>query len=583
VSAAEQYARWVLEPGNEHETGYLIKLAAVRFVNDLQRDDLYFDQEDADKFTKFAEEHCCLWEDKWRGKPVKIMPWMHFIFDQIYGWKVKATGLRRIKSVYVQISKKNAKSTLAGILGLFHLYSDKRVNTPKVFVGANNEDQAKICVNITGKIIEQSPDLMDYVDDDTVSLFRYKENIVNIVHNERDGFIKALSKEGSDKKSKTSGGKHGLNPSLGLIDEYGMATTADLLDTLESAQAAREEPLMVTITTSGFNLDGPCYQKLRKGGIEILEGIVEDDSYLPFIFEMDKPLGADGKPEEITIDWLIANEDKWRQSNPNLITSVNIDFLRTRLKKAKREGGTTEVDVKTLNFNIWCDSPEVWIPTDTWMKNSHGFSEDILKNVYQCYAGIEIISGLSLNSLCLMFPNASGDIHAFKWIFWMPEEKVKVNDIKFDFSNFVDEGWIKTTPGNVVDNDLMFDIIHEELQKYYVHSMAFDANIQNNDILQALVKSGLQANPISQSYRGLSEPTKEWEALATKCEIEHFNNPVIKWMNSNCMVLRKGNDVMLEKLQGRISGIRAGIHALAQWKTIEAQKITGDEIIQSWG
>ena len=569
MSSAEKYAHWVLQEGNENETGQYIKLAAKRFMADLQRDDIYFDQPDADKFTYFAQEHCCLWEDKWRGKPVQILLWMSFIFDQIYGWKRKSDGLRRIRKVYVQVAKKNAKSTLAGTLANYHLYSDKRVQTPKVFVGANNEDQAKICVNIAGKIIEQSPDLMDYVDDDTVSLFRYKENIVNIVHNERDGFIKALSKEGGDKKSVTSGGKHGINPSLGLVDEYAMAATADLLNTLESAQAAREEPLLFVITTAGFNMDGPCYQKLRKTGIDILEGVAEDDSYLPFIFEMDK--GDD-----------IHDQTKWKKANPNLGVSVFPEFLKSRLRAAKNEGGTTEVDVKTLNFNMWCESPEVFIPNDVWLSNTHNMSEDAVNNVYQCFAGVEIISGLSLNSFCLMFPNVKDDIHAFKWIFWMPEDKVKINDIKFDFTLFVEEGYIKTTPGNVVDNDLMFDIIQEEVQKYYVHSMAFNINIQNNDILQALVKAGMTANPISQSYKGLSEPTKEWEALATARRIEHFNNPVVTWMNSNCMILRKGNDVMLEKQQGRISGISAAIHALAQYKTIESQKITGDEVIQSW-
>ena len=569
MTACETYARWVLDPANENENGLYIKLAAKRFLADLEREDIYFDESEALKFRVFAEEHCCLWEDKWRGKPVKIMPWMGFIFDQVYGWIRKEDGLRRVKSVYVQVAKKNAKSTLAGTLANYHLYSDKRIKTPKVFVGANNEDQAKICVNIAGKIIEQSPDLYDWVEDGTVDLFRYKENIVNIVHNERDGFIKALSKEGSDKKSTTSGGKHGINPSLGLVDEYAMASAADLLNTLESAQAAREEPLMFVITTAGFNMEGPCYQKLRKTGIDILDGVAEDDSYLPFIFEMDK--GDD-----------IYDETKWRKSNPNLGISVFPQFLRSRLTKAKNEGGTTEVDVKTLNFNMWCESPEVWIPNDVWISNTHGLKIDDIRYSNDLYAGIEIISGLSLNSFCLMAPNMSGDIHGFKWIFWMPEAKVKDNEIKFDFTRFVDDGWIKTTPGNVIDNDLAFEIIWNEIKEYYVHSMAFNINIQNNDVLQALVKNGLTVNPISQSYKGLSEPTKEWEALATAKRIEHFDNPVITWMNSNCMVIRKGNDIMLEKQRGRISGISAAIHALAQYKTIEALNRTDDVKLESW-
>src|SRR6185369_2171973 len=132
-----------------------------------------------------------LWEDKRRGKPVEIKPWMAFIFQQIYGWFYTETKLRRVRKVYVQVAKKNAKSTLCGVLANYHLFKDARVNTPKVFVGANNEDQAKICVNIAGKIVEQSPDLYEYVEDGEVDIFNYKENITNIVHRTRDGFIKA--------------------------------------------------------------------------------------------------------------------------------------------------------------------------------------------------------------------------------------------------------------------------------------------------------------------------------------------------------------------------------------------------------
>ena len=108
-------------------------------------------------------------------------------------------GLRRVRKVYVQVAKKNAKSTLCGVLSNFHLFADK-VQTPKVFTGANNEDQAKICVNIAGKIIEQSEDLYQFVEDGEVDLFKYKENIVNIVHRERDGFIKAMAKEPEGKE-----------------------------------------------------------------------------------------------------------------------------------------------------------------------------------------------------------------------------------------------------------------------------------------------------------------------------------------------------------------------------------------------
>ena len=566
MSEAETYAKWVLHKDNVQRAGTYIKLAAKRFLADLKRDDIYFDEVEANKMIFFSENHLKLWEDKWRGKDMIIKPWMAFIFQQIYGWINKSDGLRRVRKVYVQIAKKNAKSTLAGALGNFHLFADERVSTPKIFVGANNEDQAKICTTITGKLIEQSPDLYQYVEDDVVQIFRYKENIINIVHKERDGFIKALSKEGSDKQSKASGGKHGLNPSVGIIDEFGMSQDSNLLNTLESAQAAREEPLIFVITTAGFNMAGPCYQSLRKTGINILEGTMEDDGYLPFIFEMDK--GDD-----------INDETVWEKCNPNLDVSVSRAFLRSRLKAAANEGGSKAVDVYTLNFNQWVDSPEVFIPGEVWRENSGSGIRDEDLVGQECYGGIEIVSGRLLNAFCFLFPDIGGKV-VLKMCYWMPEENKK--NIETDqWPTWCDEGHIKVFGGGVVENDQVTNMLFNHLGNYNMHSFAYKTDMEMSDIVQTLVKAGVQGNTISHGYQGISTPLTTWEELLTARSVEHFNNPVLAWMNGNCLVLRKENSIRIEKSGSKVVGIYAALNALAQWKTIAATE-QDDKLLGSW-
>src|SRR5690606_3523368 len=111
------------------------------------------------------------------------------------GWFRKDDGLRRFEDVFVEVAKKNGKSTMVAIDMDFHLMADDRVNTPKIFTAANNEEQAKICVNMAGKIIKQSPDLNAYVEDGEIQLPRYGKNIIGVVHHGRDGFIQAFSKE----------------------------------------------------------------------------------------------------------------------------------------------------------------------------------------------------------------------------------------------------------------------------------------------------------------------------------------------------------------------------------------------------
>ena len=574
MSGAESYARWVLDPVNERETGRLIKLAAQRFINDLKRDDIYFDEAEAVKMINFGERYCFQWEGDWEGMPVKFENWQRFIFEQVYGWIRKDTGTRRFEEVYVQIAKKNGKSTMSAILMDFHLFADEKVKTPKVFTAANNEDQAKICVNMAGRIVEASPALADLLDDKTIGLMTYKENITEVVHYGKNGFIKAFAKETSDKKSKTAGGKHGVNASLGVVDEFGMSPDHGASKPIKTSMASRRERLMFYITTAGFNMDGPCYQELRKVGIQVLEGTVIKDNYLPIIYEIDKPMGLDGKPTDVTVQWLIDNEWAWKQANPNLAVSVYPEFLRGALADALSYGGTTEVDTKTLNFNMWVDSPEVFIPADVWNRNTHGIIKEEDLEGQECFGGIEIVSGKLLNAFLFFFPDIKGK-KVIKPLFWMPDAN-KNNKETDSYKNWVNDGLIHTFLGDVADNDKVFDLIMEGVQKYNLHSFAYKTNLENSDIVQALIRNGIEGNPISHGYQGISTPTLIWEEMLTALQVEHFGNPVLAWMNGNCLAVRKDHDIRLEKSGSRVVGIYATLNAVAQWKTVEADGIPVD-------
>src|SRR5688500_12972692 len=112
MNAAEQYAHWVLDPSNIDRTGQFIKLAAKRFLSDLQRDDIYFDEVEACRMLNFGERYCYQWEGDWEGLLIQWQNWQRFIYEQVFGWIRKDTGTRRFEEVYVQVAKKNGKSTM---------------------------------------------------------------------------------------------------------------------------------------------------------------------------------------------------------------------------------------------------------------------------------------------------------------------------------------------------------------------------------------------------------------------------------------------------------------------------------------
>jgi phage terminase large subunit-like protein len=553
MSSAEQYAHWVLSPTNSPRTGRLIKLAAQRFLNDLKRDDIYFDEEEAGTCINFGERYCNQWEGDWEGQPFSFEPWQKFILQQVYGWIKKKDGKRRFNEVYVQVAKKNGKSSMCAVISLFHLLADLKVNTPKVFTAANNEDQAKICVNMAGQVVKKSPELNERYEEGVMKLSTYGINITEVIDLERNGFIKALSKETGDKTSKTYGGKHGINASLGVVDEFGMADSYGNAKNIKTSMVSRSERLMFYITTAGYNMDGPAYRDLRAVGIKVLEGALVMDNYLPMLYELDE---GD--------DWM--DEKNWQKPNPNLGVSVNVESLRDMVADAVAYGGTTEVEVKTLNFDMWVDSPDTFIPSEVWNENTHGLSEDDLLGQV-CYGGIELVGGKYLNAFCLLFPDING-LTVLKPLFWMPE-KNKDSKETDQYKNW--DGFIKTFLGDVPDNDAVFNFLESEINKYQMHSFSYKSNLETNDIIQGLIKNGYQGNPISHGYQGISTPTKAYEDLLTSRQVEHFKNPVLTWMNSNCTAVRKDNDVRLEKSGSKVVGIYAAINALAQAKTIEAE------------
>lgn len=570
MTVAETYARWVLDPQNDRETGRLVKLACQRFVNDLLRDDIYFDEEKAVRMPAFCQEHLNQWEGDWAGVSFVFQGWQRFIFEQVFGWIRKDTGARRFTEVYVQISKKQGKSTMAAGLMIDHIFYDD-INTPKVFTAANNEEQAKICVNMAGRIVEASPILARMHSKKLIGLMVYKENITEVINYENNGFIKAFSKESSDKNGKTSGGKHGVNASLGVIDEFGMSPDHGASGAIKSSMASRKERLMFYITTAGFNMEGPCYRELRKVGIQVLEGTVVKDNYLPIIYEIDPPLDEEGKEMPITVQWLLANEWCWRQASPNLDVSVNREFLREQLNDAITYGGTKEVDVLTLNFNRWVNSAETFISDDIYNRNTHDSDIEDLEG-YDCYGGLEVAPSGQVSAFALVFPM---EIVRIKMLYFGANDSIK--DHEFYNTN---RDLIHIDAGNEVEVSWAIKLIEDEISKYNMNSFCFPNSHKNNSIVQGLIKLGYIGNPIPQGMMNMSNATAEWEKYLRSFHVEHFGNPVLRWQSSNCLVVRKEAGIRIEK-NGNVLGIYAVLNAWSQWLTFNAED-SDDKIIESW-
>lgn len=533
--SAEVYAEQVLT--SEVLTCELVQLAVQRYFSDIDNAlerGWYFDRKAAARAIKFIEslKHT---KGEWAGQRFKLEPWQQFVVWNIFGWKL-ADGTRRFRYVYIEIARKNGKTALSAGIGLYMLFADGE-SRPEVYSAATVKDQAKICFADAVEIVKAT-DLKNY-------LTPYRNSIV---YELKGGTFKPLSSD--------YGTHDGLNPSCGIIDEFHAHKDSGMFDVIKSAFGARRQPLMFIITTAGFNKSGACYA-YRDNVIKILRGINQDDTLFGIIYTLDK-----------NEEWDIPK--MWVKSNPNLGVSLSVDYLAGEIKDAKNRPEAVR-NVMTKNVNLWVDAEKTWILDDIW-QNCIGTTTLADLKGCDCWGGLDLSNVSDITAFVLLFNE--NDKFQLLPFFWIPEEKMleKVRKENINYDHWVREGFVKVTPGNVTDYDFVQADILRIIVDYNLKSTAYDRWNSSQTIIN-LTDEGLVFNPFGQGYGSMSAPTKQFEALVLSERIEHFGNPVLRWMLSSTLVKTDpaGNiKPDKEKSTQKIDGIVSSIMALGEWMTAQA-------------
>ena len=534
---AEQYAQQVLD--GEVLVCEFVTLAVKRYYNDLENaldKGWYFDRKAAIRAIGFIEKlkHT---KGKWAGQRFKLESWQQFILWNIFGW-MKADGTRRFRYVYVEIARKNGKTALSAGIGLYMLFADGEAR-PEVYSAATVKDQARICFSDAVEIVKKT-DLKNY-------LSPYRNSIV---YELKGGTMKPLSSD--------YGTHDGLNPSCGIIDEFHAHKDSGMFDVIKSAFGARRQPLMFIITTAGFNKNGACYA-YRSNVIKILQGINEDDSLFGIIYTLDSKEEWD-------------NPKMWIKSNPNLGVSVFPEYLADQVNDAKNRPEAVR-NVMTKNVNLWVDAEKTWILDDMWQKCIGTTDIESLRGC-QCWGGLDLSNVSDITAFVLLFhENEKFQLLPF---FWIPEEKMleKIRKENINYDKWSSLGFVRVTAGNVLDYDFVKADILQIVEVYDLQSTAYDRWNASQTIID-LQNEGMECSPFGQGYGSMGAPTKEFEKMVLTEKIEHFGNPVLRWMMASTVVKTDpaGNiKPDKEKSSQKIDGIVASIMALGEWMTAQAEE-----------
>ncbi|MCR9252280.1 MAG: terminase large subunit [bacterium] len=489
-----------------------IKLAVNRFRKDLKRSDLIYDLDEVEQFTEFWEK--VVYVPELRAPSPLPLPYA-FAFQQLYGFKYKDSELRRFTDLMIEVARKNIKTFSSAAISGYELLLGHDP-FPEILHGANSRDQALICTDKTGKVIKASPEIYEMVESDDIQLFTYKKKITEIVYDtlHRSGRIEAMPRDPGD----------GGNPSASVIDEFHEATDTKLIETIRSGQGARREPINIIISSPGFNKEGPLYSVYRDEAVKMLQGQIESDRALALIFEQDN--------EE---DW--DNLEMIEKANPMLpyITTLK-PYVENRILEAKRKGGATEVSVKIKNCGIWTDSAATWIADEVIRGNNFETDLSILEG-QECYLGIDLSKSKDLTVVLFYFPYLPNGKHGVYVQCHIPEQKIEDNEDHVDYQKWVDEGWIISHPGNVLDPDIIADMAMEKMEQYSVSGVGFDAKYAYQGAVTKIAKNGYEEECLSvgQGF-GLSSAVSDLENLIESKKMEFFGNPVTRWNFGNVIM-----------------------------------------------
>ena len=484
----------------------------------------YFDQAAAEKAVKFVERFLTHVKGEWAGTPLILEEWQkRDIFYPIFGWK-RADGSRKYNSVYIEIPRKNGKSTICAGIGLLTLIADSEKGA-EVYLAANDRLQSGIILDMIKSMIDNSADLS--------SILKSYQNTVHF--RKTNSFLRALSAE-----VKT---KDGLNTHCFIYDELHAAPTRALYDVLDTSQGSRKQPLQVIITTAGYDRNSICWEK-HEYAVKVREGIIKDETFLGVIYSA---------PE--TDD--IFSEETWKKANPNYGISVYPEYMRRQAAKA-RSTPSFENTFRRLHLNQWTQSETRWINDDDWMRCDKGTMQPEPKS--ECYGSLDLATVRDICCYTRIYPMGD-DRFLVKVMFFVPELTAKERSKKdgVDYDVWIRQGYIVETPGNTVDYDYIENYILKSQETDNLVGVAYDAWAASQ-LVSRLIDKGVNMVAWRQGFASMSAPTKEVERLTMLEKLNHEGNPVLRWMCSNVMIVSDaaGNikidkDKSSEKVDGMVS------------------------------
>ena len=475
-----------------------------------------YDRHKAEHAIEFIERYCKHSKGSVAGKPFILELWQKALIGAMFGIVNKIDGYRKYQEVVLIVARKNGKSTLAAAVGLYLMIADGELG-PEIYTVATKKDQAKIIWLEAKRMVNKSKTLKR----------RIKTLVAEMVASINDGIFKPLGRD--------SDTLDGLNVHGALFDEVHAWKDMNLYDVVVDGTSSRDNPIVFTTSTAGTVRES-VFDRLYDECELTINGYEDPDGYknerlLPIIYELDN-----------RSEWV--KPETWKKANPGLGTIKKTDALSRKVNKAQ----SNPLLVKNLvckDFNIRETNGETWLTFEA-INNQAKFDITKLKPRYGI-GGADLSSTTDLTCATVIFMVQDDDHIYVEQMYWLPEDLLeqRVKEDKVPYDKWLDQGLLRTTPGNKVHYKFVVDWFLEMQNEkdIYIPWVGYDnwsATYFVEDMKNTFGEQAMEG--VIQGKRTLSSPMKSLGADLAKKRIVYNNNSILKWNLTNVAVDIDKND-----------------------------------------
>jgi phage terminase large subunit-like protein len=481
---------------------------------------------------------------EWAGQTFPLLPWQERFLRELFG-RLAPDKQRQYREAYVEIPRKNGKTTLCAALALYLLLADEEPGA-QVYSAAVDRDQASLVFQAAAAMVRADPEL-----EAAVEIIPSQRRMI---HRASGSLYRAIPGDAPS--------AHGYDASAVIYDELHAAPHRELWDVLTTSTGARRQPLVVAITTAGYDRHSICWER-HDYATKVRDGVLQDPGFLPVLYAADH---AD--------DWTA--QATWRKANPSFGHTIKADYLAREAQKAQEIVGYQNT-FKRLHLNLWTEQDTRWLDVAAWDACRTDRADLTGRPVF---LGLDLSSTTDLTALVLAAPDDTGDGLEVRAQFFCPESGIRrrAQRDRVPYDLWAQQGWITATPGDVVDYDHVRAAAGQWAEAHQVRELAFD-RWNATQLITQLQGDGLTCVGFGQGFQGMQAACRELEKRIVARTLRHDGNPVLRWMVANVAVEQDpaGNRKPSKaKSTDRIDGVvallmalgRAMVHPAGTWSEV---------------